>query len=241
MKVVAVIPSRYGSTRFPGKPLAKILDKPMIQHVYERVKLSQRIDEIIVATDSIEISKVVQGFGGKCLLTSSKHDSGSERLGEVSENIDGDIFVNIQGDEPLIDPNTIDEIVETALNNLECVITAKVKIVNEEDANDPNIVKVVDDCNKNALYFSRSKIPFNRDGIKMEYYKHLGIYSYPKKILQEYISLSKAKIESSESLEQLRLLYNGYKIKVVETKCDAVGVDVQGDIKKVEAIIIGGN
>jgi 3-deoxy-manno-octulosonate cytidylyltransferase (CMP-KDO synthetase) len=237
MKTVAVIPARFGSTRFPGKPLTVIKEKPMIQHVYERAKQANELDEVIVATDHQEIYNAVSSFGGKVFMTKISHESGSDRMAEVAEKVDGDIFLNIQGDEPLIEPNLIDQIVRESKKYLDSVITAKKRIDNDKDISNPNIVKVVTDKDNNALYFSRSPIPYNRSGREIDYYKHLGIYCYPKEILQEYVRLPKSNYEMCEVLEQLRLLENGFNIKVIETNYDSIGVDTIEDIKKVENIL----
>lgn len=237
MKVIAVIPARYGSTRFPGKSLKKILGKSMIQHVYEKAKKVEQLDEVIVATDNMKIYDAVISFGGKAVMTKVEHESGSDRIAEVAEGIEGDIFLNIQGDEPLIHPNLIDEIVRTSKGNLDSVVTAKIKIEKEEDINSPNCVKVITDNKNNAIYFSRSAIPYNRENISVDYYKHLGIYCYPRQLLMEYIQLPKSLLENTEMLEQLRLIENGYKIKVVESIYDSVGVDTPDDIQKVEKLL----
>lgn len=239
MKVIGVIPARYGSTRFPGKPLAKILNKPMIQHVYEQVSKSKELDTVVVATDHEEIKVAVEGFGGQAVLTSNDHETGSDRIAEVAAKIKGDFFVNIQGDEPLIRPELIDSLVVAAKNATDSVITAKTKIHNEEDIQSSNVVKVVTDINGNALYFSRSTVPFNRAKKEISYFKHLGIYLYPRDILNHFVKLPQSLLEGSEMLEQLRLLENGFNIKVVETDYDAVGVDTPEDIQKVETILGG--
>lgn len=238
MKKVAVIPARYGSTRFPGKPMAKICGKPMIIHVYERVKKSINIDEVVVATDNEKILNLVKEYGGKAIMTSSHHESGSDRVAEVAKRIEGDIFVNVQGDEPLISTKLIEDLVELSINNPTKVITAKTKIINESDIKNPNIVKIVTDRHQNALYFTRSIIPYNRlkdNGV--DYYKHIGVYSYPKEILREFVNLPHSKLERIEMLEQLRLLENGYSIKVLETEYDSVGVDTPEDITKIERLL----
>jgi 3-deoxy-manno-octulosonate cytidylyltransferase (CMP-KDO synthetase) len=240
MKVVGVIPARHGSTRFPGKPLALILNKPMIQHVYEQVSKSKLLDSVVVATDHEEIKAVVEGFGGQAVLTSKSHETGSDRIEEVASKVEGDFFVNVQGDEPLIRPELIDALVSAAKESPTSVITAKTKIQNEEDIASPNVVKVVTDTNGNALYFSRSAIPYNRAQKEHTYFKHLGIYLYPKNILSQFVKLPQSSLEEIEMLEQLRLLENGFTIKVVETNYDAVGVDTPEDIQKVENIL-GGN
>ncbi|NRG29499.1 3-deoxy-manno-octulosonate cytidylyltransferase [Bacillus circulans] len=237
MKVIAVIPARYGSTRFPGKSLQKILGKPMIQHVYEKAKKVEQLDEVIVATDNVKIYDTVISFGGNAVMTKVEHESGSDRIAEVAGKIDGDIFLNIQGDEPLIHPNLIAEIVRTSKENLDSVVTAKIKINDAEEINSPNCVKVITDNKNNAIYFSRSVIPYNRENIHVDYYKHLGIYCYPRHLLIEYIKLPKSLLENTEMLEQLRLLENGYKMKVVESFYDSIGVDTPEDIQKVEKLL----
>ncbi|MCM3652964.1 3-deoxy-manno-octulosonate cytidylyltransferase [Metabacillus litoralis] len=239
MKVIGVIPARYGSTRFPGKPLAKILGKPMIQHVYERVSESKLVDQVIVATDHEEIKQVVEGFGGQAVMTSKDHETGSDRIAEVTTKVDGDFYVNIQGDEPLIHHEIIDALIKEAHETPDAVVTAKTKIKDAEDVANPNVVKVITDHSKKAIYFSRSPIPYNRANNDFTYYKHLGIYGYPKKVLNEFVQLPQSSLEATEMLEQLRLLENGYTVKVVETSYNAVGVDTPEDIEKVENILGG--
>ncbi|MDP1382039.1 3-deoxy-manno-octulosonate cytidylyltransferase [Priestia megaterium] len=237
MKIVAVIPARYGSSRFPGKPLALINSKPMIQHVYERVNKVSNLDRVVVATDNAKIYDAVLSFGGEVVMTKDTHESGSDRMAEVSNLIDGDIFLNVQGDEPLIDERLIAEIVEQSKQHSTYVITAKKAIETEEDIENPNVVKVITNQNSEAIYFSRSPIPYNRSDKTITYYKHLGIYCYPKHILQEFVKLSKSQYEEVEMLEQLRLLENGYEMKVLETTYDSVGVDTPEDIKKIENLL----
>lgn len=239
MVVIGVIPSRYGSTRFPGKPLALINNKPMIQHVYEQVSKSKELNMVVVATDHEKIKETVESFGGKAILTSKDHETGSDRISEITTKVEGDFFVNIQGDEPLIKPELIDSLINAAKEQPECVITAKTKIKNEEDIKNPNVVKVVTDTIGNALYFSRSAIPYNRAGMDLTYYKHIGVYLYPKIVLNQFVRLPQSSLEEVEMLEQLRLLENGFKIKVVETNYDAVGVDTPEDIQKVERMLGG--
>lgn len=239
VKVISVIPARYGSTRFPAKPLANICGKPMIQHVYERVKKSKQINEVIVATDHGEIYKKVESFKGKAILTSVSHESGSDRVAEAAERIDGDIFVNVQGDEPLIQPELITILVKESKKHPNSIITAKTMIMDQHNIDNPNIVKVVTDLENNALFFSRSPIPYNREGTELKYFKHLGIYCYPVHLLKEFVKLPKSTYEKHEMLEQLRLLENGINIKVIETSYDSVGVDTIEDIEMVEKILRG--
>lgn len=240
MKAIGVIPARYGSTRFPGKPLAEINGMPMIQHVYNQVKKSNELFDVVVATDHEMIKDVVQGFGGNVVMTSVHHETGSDRIEEVTSLVDGDFFVNIQGDEPLIQAELIDAIVREAKHSKnELVITAKTLIKDLEDIDNPNIVKVITTPEGKAIYFSRSKVPYNRSGIMHSYYKHLGIYGYPKSILKKFVNLQPSQLEKVEMLEQLRLLENKIDVQVIETTYDAVGVDTPEDIAKVEKVLGG--
>ncbi|MGA5688498.1 3-deoxy-manno-octulosonate cytidylyltransferase [Cytobacillus pseudoceanisediminis] len=234
MKVISIIPARYSSTRFPAKPLANICGKPMVQHVYERVAKSAKIDEVIVATDHEEIYSKVESFKGKAIMTSVSHNTGTDRVAEAAMKLDGDIILNVQGDEPLIQPELITLLAEEAMRNPGSVITAKTLILDKQDIDNPNVVKVVTDLNNNALYFSRSPIPYNRSGTELNFYKHLGIYCYPNYLLNKFINLPVSLYEKHEMLEQLRLLENGINIKVVETNYNSIGVDTKEDIVKVE-------
>ncbi|WP_264739398.1 3-deoxy-manno-octulosonate cytidylyltransferase [Cytobacillus firmus] len=237
MKVISIIPARYSSTRFPAKPLANICGKPMVQHVYERVTKSAKINEVIVATDHEEIYRKVESFKGKAIMTSVTHKSGTDRVAEAAMKVEGDIILNVQGDEPLIQPELITLLVEEAMRNPNSVITAKTLILDKQDIDNPNVVKVVTDLNDNALYFSRSPIPYNRSGTEIKYYKHLGIYCYPVHLLKKFVNLPLSTYEKNEMLEQLRLLENGINIKVVETDYDSIGVDTKEDIKRVEKFL----
>ncbi|MBX9974044.1 3-deoxy-manno-octulosonate cytidylyltransferase [Cytobacillus firmus] len=237
MKVISIIPARYSSTRFPAKPLANICGKPMVQHVYERVTKSAKINEVIVATDHEEIYRKVESFKGKAIMTSVTHKSGTDRVAEAAMKVNGDIILNVQGDEPLIQPELITLLVEEAMRNPNSVITAKTLILDKQDIDNPNVVKVVTDLNDNALYFSRSPIPYNRSGTDLSYYKHLGIYCYPAHLLKKFVNLPLSTYEKNEMLEQLRLLENGINIKVVETNYDSIGVDTKEDIKRVEKFL----
>ena len=237
MDVVGVIPARYGSTRLAAKALADILGKPMIQHIYERAKEASVLDEVIIATDDERIKNAVDGFGGKVVLTSKEHISGTERLTEVVFDLDVKVVVNIQGDEPLIHPSMINEVAYSLLENQTLVMsTLKHRITDQAEHNDPNVVKVVTDKNNFALYFSRSPIPnisrskSDQDAV---FYKHIGIYAYTKDFLLTFKGLRSSRLENAESLEQLRALEHGYQIKVLETKYDTVSVDTQEDLEKV--------
>ena len=231
--VIGVIPARYASTRFPGKPLADIFGKPMIQRVYENSMKSKLINEIIIATDDKRIFDAANKFGCRAVLTSKKHKSGTDRICEAVKNIKCDIVVNIQGDEPFINAGNIDKAIAPMLNNDSIkVSTIAIRAENSADIRNPNKVKVVFDKDNNALYFSRSVIPYPRN--EAQYYKHIGLYVYRKKFLLEFAKMKRTKLEISEELEQLRILENGYKIKVVEVKEDSISVDTPSDLKKIK-------
>lgn len=241
MKVVAVIPARYGAVRFPGKPLAPIAGKPMIQRVFERTRQAKTLSRTIVATDDERILQAVAAFGGDALMTRPDHRSGTERMAEVALHVEADVYVNVQGDEPLIDPESIDAAVE-ALTSDESVSvsTICVPIRNPADIVDPNVVKVVVDFQGDALYFSRAPIPWVRDEkqrVESQHSKHLGLYVFRRETLLEFPTLPPGQWERLEQLEQLRLLENGYKIRVVETASDSVSVDVPADVARVEEIL----
>lgn len=231
--VIGVIPARYKSTRLPGKPLLEISGKPMIQCVYESAGRSKYLTEVIVATDDKRIYECVKNFGGKTVMTSAKHKSGTDRICEVIKNHKADIIVNIQGDEPFIDFKNIDKAIEPLLKDKTINIsTLAIKIIDKKEISDPNKVKVVFDKNNYAIYFSRSVIPFDRDNCKPDYFKHIGLYVYRKSYILKYINLKQTKLESAEKLEQLRILENGERIKVVVTKKDSFSIDTIEDYKK---------
>jgi len=242
IKTLAIIPARMGSTRFPGKPLASIAGKPMIQRVYERVCLAQSLDEILIATDSTEISTVMEKLGAKVVLTSPDCPTGLDRVIEASANY-GDYthVVNIQGDEPVIDPTTIDGVLSLFKEQPGCEIsTAAIPFESDLDFKDENQVKVVFDKNQKAMYFSRSPIPFNgfsQDKEQSRSFKHLGIYAYTMKILKEIEHLKPCDIENMERLEQLRFLHHGISLYVYEAQSDSIGVDTPEDIQKVEKLL----
>ena len=239
--VLAVIPARYASTRFPGKPLAVIGGRPMIQHVVERVRQSKTVSRVVVATDDERIRSAVQGFGGEAVITRSDHRCGTDRVAEVSAHIPAEIYVNVQGDEPLISPDTIDVVVTAMLDDPAVQIaTPCIEIAEPKDVMDPNIVKVVLDFDGNALYFSRAPIPWVRDaasGIAVSHWKHLGLYAFRHSALVEYPTLPPGQLEPIEQLEQLRWIENGFRIRVVETVHDAVSVDVPADAERVEKLL----
>lgn len=237
MKNICVIPARYDSTRLPGKPLKDICGKPMICRVYERAKLSELADEIIVATDDERILQAVEKNSGRAMMTSKNHKTGTDRLAEVAEKFpDAEIIVNVQGDEPLIEPTLIDKLIEQFADKNLQMATVATEITEDEEMNNPNNVKVVLDKNNNALYFSRSLIPYPRNKNKSKVYKHIGIYAYRKNFLLDYAKMNPTDLEQAESLEQLRALENGYKIRVIISDCKFIGVDTEEDLKLVNEI-----
>jgi 3-deoxy-manno-octulosonate cytidylyltransferase (CMP-KDO synthetase) len=245
MKITAVIPARYASTRFEGKALADILGKPMVQHVYERTARAGLVSEVLVATDDDRIAAAVRAFGGRVEMTSRDHETGTDRLAEVAARLDSDIIVNVQGDEPLIEPAMIDEAIEPlAKDPVIQMGTLKCRIKYLHDFLSPNVVKVVTDWEDFALYFSRSPLPNFRDKWndlkdeafatgKLLCYKHVGLYVYRREFLLQYAQMSPTYLELAEKLEQLRVLENGYRIKVVSTEHESIGVDTPGDLEKV--------
>ena len=240
-KVVVVIPARYGSTRLPGKPLVSLNGQPMIQRVYERAKSARRVDRVIVATDDDRIVKAVTSFGGEARMTRSDHRTGTERVAEVAAHVEGEVFVNVQGDEPLLDPAAVDTAVAALLQEPQAAVaTVATPIKVPGDIMDPNVVKVVLDFDDNALYFSRAPIPWVRDtgnAIQVRHLKHLGLYVFQREALLEYPTLPQGELERIEQLEQLRWLENGSKIRVAEVEHDAISVDVPEDVARVEKLL----
>lgn len=242
MKIVAIIPARYGSKRFPGKPLALIAGKPMIQRVYEQAIKSNTLDDVYVATDDKRIMACVEGFGGKAIMTSPRHRSGTDRVHEAAQAIGlkpEDIVVNIQGDQPLFTPIVLERLVEPLEEDPNLPMsTLYYPVDGEEVATNPNHVKVVMDRKGYALYFSRAAIPYYREsGCRQSYAKHLGIYAYRMKFLSSYTSLPMGHLEEVEKLEQLRVLESGFRIMVVQSPVDSVEVNVEADILKVERLL----
>jgi 3-deoxy-manno-octulosonate cytidylyltransferase (CMP-KDO synthetase) len=242
-RVVVVIPARYGATRLPGKPLVMLAGKPMIQRVYERAKLAKRADQVIVATDDERILKAVEGFGGEARMTRADHRTGTERVAEVAAHVAGDVFVNVQGDEPLLDPTAVDAAVSSLLEEPQASLsTVATPVKTPGDIMDPNVVKTVLDFDGNALYFSRAPIPWVRDTankIQVRHLKHLGLYVFQREALLEYPTLPQGELERIEQLEQLRWMENGWKIRVAEVEHDAVSVDVPADVERVEKLLRG--
>ena len=238
MSVVAVIPSRYASTRLPGKPLVDICGKPMVQHVYERVRQVSLFDEVLVATDDERILNAVAAFGGSAVMTSPDCASGSDRLIEVAKAHTADIYVNIQGDEPLVEPSSIEKLAQAMVDEPSLQMGTLCYPVSLEQAQNPNLVKVVRSHNGNALYFSRSPIPFPRSGgIEPSYFGHLGIYAYRRDFLLNFGSLPYSPLENTEKLEQLRVLEAGIAIRVLEVEAMGPGVDTPEDLEEVRRII----
>lgn len=242
--VVCIIPSRYESSRFPGKPLADLCGKPMIRHVYERVLKAKSVSFAAVATDDERIFAAVKAFGGRAVMTSPRHRSGTDRIAEAVESLnlrDEDIIVNIQGDQPLFEPNQVDQVVGPLLQDASVPMSTLIyRIVRAEEIAHPNAVKVVFDRDHFALYFSRATIPFMRDaGRKAEYFKHHGIYAYRRDFLRAFAALPEGILERVEALEQLRALEQGYRIKVVVTPHDSVEVDTPAELERVRRLITG--
>lgn len=247
MGVTVVIPARYASTRFPGKPLADLCGKPMIQWVYERSALCESADRVIVATDDERIAKVVTGFGGDVVMTRADHETGTDRLAEVAEKLEDELIVNVQGDEPMIDPVMIQTAVEPLLKDSSIPMgTLKTPLTSVEEYRNPNVVKVVTDLQGFALYFSRAPIPYPRDFAgdidqrwnDLATAKHIGLYVYRRDFLLKYPSLPSTPLETQECLEQLRALEHGYRIRVAETDLVGQGVDTPEDLERVKSHIL---
>ncbi len=247
MNILGIIPARYASTRFPGKPLAIINGKPMIQRVYEQCMKAGSIDEVVVATDDKRIEKAVAGFNGNVVTTASTHKSGTERCNEVvnkykTQGKSFDVVINIQGDEPYIEPSQIDLVASCFSDNKVEIGTLIKKIENPEELFDPNVVKVITGNDGTAIYFSRQAIPFIRGIEKGEwlshynFFKHIGIYAYRTEVLIAIAGLAPTPLEKAESLEQLRWLENNYKIKTVESSFESLSVDTPDDIRKINFI-----
>lgn len=241
--ILVVIPARHASTRFPGKPLAPIAGRPMIQHVYDRAKRSRRATRVVVATDDSRIREAVESFGGEVVMTRSEHRTGTDRIAEVAVHIPADGYVNVQGDLPLIPAEAIDAAIDALLSAAEGVHVATlcVPITKPEDIMNPNIVKVVSDFDGNALYFSRAPIPWVRDAgerVAARHFKHIGLYAFRRDALLEFPELPPGELERVEQLEQLRWMENGYRIAVGEAEAyEGIEVDVPADIGRVEEFL----
>jgi 3-deoxy-manno-octulosonate cytidylyltransferase (CMP-KDO synthetase) len=239
--VIAIIPARYHATRLPGKALADIGGHPMIEHVYRRTAAASSVSSVLVATDDERILEAVRGFGGVACLTSADHHSGTDRLAEVAAELASDIVVNVQGDEPLIEPSMIDEAIEPLLADPMVVMsTLRRRIEDEHELLNPNVTKVVVDRDGYALYFSRAPIPFRREGHPAaRAWRHVGLYVYRRDCLLQIAALPPSELERSEGLEQLRALEHGIRILAVETRHDSIGVDTPEDLDRVRRLMAG--
>jgi len=245
MKIIGIIPARFESSRFPGKPLAMIFGKPMIQHVYENASKTVSLNELIVATDDLRIFECVEKFGGKVVMTRKDHQSGSDRCSEVLQSLIAekqyfDVAINIQGDEPFVNSEQLEMIIESFVEDSTAEISTLVKKIHQtNELFNPNVVKAVVNHKGDALYFSRSPIPFMRDLDQSlwighhSYYKHIGIYGFRTDVLQKITGLKKSGLEKSENLEQLRWLENGFKIKTKLTTIENIAIDQPEDLKKI--------
>jgi len=249
MKNIVIIPARLGSSRLPRKVILDICGKPMVQHVYEAAKKAKHIDKVYIATDSKEVEDICQTFTSNVIITSETHESGTDRLAEAVESINAENIINVQGDEPLIDPNLIDELALALENSNAPMVSAMHKIKTTEELKSSNVVKVTVDKRSNALYFSRSIIPHHRDEWEsllnhhktipkpLKFYKHIGIYGYKKEFLIKYSNMEQTYLERLEKLEQLRVLENGFDIEMIETKYESIGVDTIKDFEVVNNLI----
>ncbi len=252
MKIVAVIPARWHSTRLKEKVLADICGKPMLRHVWERVSEAHSVDEVVIACDKEKVLKAAKSFGAQAIFTSPDHSSGTDRISEIAATVDADVYINVQADEPLVDPLMIDQLAQVFEYEKNVLMATLIKRIDRaEDINDPGVVKVVVDRKGFALYFSRSPIPYmapdgpagdsaatTGSGLRGGYYKHIGLYSYTKDFLFTYRNLPRSMLEMDEKLEQLRVLEHGYKIKTIETRHETIGVDTQEDLDRVRRIML---
>ncbi|MDD2465385.1 MAG: 3-deoxy-manno-octulosonate cytidylyltransferase [Desulfobulbus sp.] len=238
-RIVIVIPARYGSTRLPGKPLAEIHGKPMAQHVYERALQVPGIAAVVVATDDSRVMETVQAFGGRCVMTSVDHPSGTDRLTEVMQSLDADVYINLQCDEPLVRPENISKLAQGMLEDTSIQIGTLCHPLPADEAGSPHLVKVVFSAKGDALYFSRSPIPYNRTPETACYYKHVGIYAYRREVLEVYAGLPQPMMEQAEKLEQLRLLAAGFRIRVFEVPPVGPGVDTPRCLATVRELMKG--
>lgn len=246
-RILGVIPARFDSSRFPGKALARIADKPMVQHVYERASQARLLTKVLVATDDERVASAVRQFGGLVRMTRSDHFSGTDRVAEVASSEPAELYVNIQGDEPIIDPEAIDAAILGVYGEESVAMgSLKKRILDPSDIANPNVVKVVTDLSGNAIYFSRLPIPFHRQietnnesRSEAVYFKHIGLYVYRRELLLRYPDLDVGPLEKAERLEQLRALENGYRIRLVETEYESIGVDTPQDLEHVQYLFNG--
>ncbi len=238
MKKIIVIPARYESTRLPGKPLLEVSGKSLVQLVYERASESRLADSVIVATDDRRIMDAALSFGAEAVMTSPSCKSGTDRVFEAVKDTDFDLIINVQGDEPFIRPDMIDLLFSVMENESLDVATLCAPVADDNEYSNPNTVKVVLDKNGFALYFSRSPIPYVRNGnTRSMLYKHIGVYGFKREFLQQFVSMQKSRLEETESLEQLRILENGYRIKVLTTHYDGFGIDTREDLQRARLIL----
>lgn len=233
MKIACIIPSRYASTRLPGKPLRMIAEQTLIHRVYNRAILAKSPDIVVVATDYRAIAEEVEGFGGRVVMTAVNHPTGTDRLAEVAEQLtDYDIIVNVQGDEPFIDPNVIDRLAKMLIEHENLDMVTAAAPLKKEEYQDASAVKVVVNQKGEALYFSRALIPYPREGFAMPPLKHIGVYAYRRSFLLTYAKTEQTPLEKTESLEQLRALETGHKIGVIRIETEDIGIDTEEDLKK---------
>jgi 3-deoxy-manno-octulosonate cytidylyltransferase (CMP-KDO synthetase) len=243
MNAVGIIPARYHSTRLEGKPLVDIHGKPMIQRVYEQVKAADMLDDVLVATDDQRILDAVTGFGGKAVMTSQAHTTGTDRIAEVARDLDVQVIINVQGDEPFITPTMIDEVATPLLNNPDIPMCTLMHEITEEDFQNPNVVKVVTDQAGFGLYFSRSLIPYPRKKEGHHAFEHIGIYGYQREFLLKLTQLPPTPLETTEALEQLRVIENGYQIKVILTQAHdyiPLSIDTPEDLERAKKLLDAG-
>ena len=241
VKALGVIPARLGSTRLSEKILRSIGGKPMIQHVWERARQAKRLEDVIVATDDVRIQKCVEGFGGKAFMTRKDHPNGTSRIAEVMGHFKQDLVINIQGDQPLVDPQALDEMVSIFERSHDVeMLTLAVRMTDKASFENPNVVKIVCDAEGNALYFSRAPIPFfqGKQGCAFSFLKHLGVYGYRRDFLLKFVAWEPGILENNEKLEQLRVLERGRSIRVIETAYDFISVDTEEDLHEVESRLL---
>jgi len=240
-RVLAVIPARWASTRFPGKIIAPLAGKPLVVHTFERTQQARLIDEVLVATDDVRVADAIAPYGVPVAMTRANHASGTDRIAEVAKHSDADIVVNVQGDEPLIDPHTIDAAIRPLLDDSSLSMsTARRLLTDPAQIDDPNVVKVVCDVRGRAIYFSRHAIPYVRDvadRAAARHWQHVGLYAYRRDFLLRYAKLSQTPLERIEKLEQLRVLENGFDIAVVDTEYESIGVDTPEDLERARALV----
>ncbi|MDR3347642.1 MAG: 3-deoxy-manno-octulosonate cytidylyltransferase [Helicobacteraceae bacterium] len=239
MRVAIVIPARYASTRFAGKLLAQIGSKPVIARTYEQSCKAKNADRVVVATDDERIASLVRGIGGEVVMTSPNCENGTARILEASATIDADVYVNVQGDEPFIDPSSIDAAIEALKRYPQASIATLYHAIKSDEARNPNAVKLVMDASNRVIYFSRAPIPFDRDGAGAEYLKHIGLYAYRKEALMAYANLPRSPLEEAEKLEQLRYLQAGWAIYAAKTNAPLIAIDTPDDLRRAEAFLRG--